>query len=50
MNFSMKSIPIVILLLACVNCVAADFHISGSFIGGILGFVSHSYLNETIII
>ncbi|CAF0822370.1 unnamed protein product [Rotaria sordida] len=39
MGFLMNSTPIVVLLLAFVDCVAADFHSIGPIIGGIISLI-----------
>ncbi|CAF3112770.1 unnamed protein product [Rotaria socialis] len=39
MSFIMKPTPILILLLACIDCVAADYHSVASTIGGLLGLI-----------
>jgi hypothetical protein len=41
MGLLMKSTPVLIILLAFFNCVAADNYVIGSTIGGIIGLVSY---------
>jgi hypothetical protein len=41
MGLLMKSTPVLILLLAFVNCVAANTYYIGPTIGGIVGLVSY---------
>ena len=43
----MKSASVLVFLLACVNCVAADTRYIGPTVGGILGLVSR---NEGIVL
>ncbi|CAF1083854.1 unnamed protein product [Adineta ricciae] len=39
MSLLMKSTPILVLLLALVNCVAADYYYVGPTVGGIIGLI-----------
>lgn len=46
----MNSTLILVLLLAFVNCVAADVHYISSIVGSILGLVSDDYISYQILI
>jgi hypothetical protein len=48
MGLLMKSAPILVFLLACVNCVAADNYYIGPTVGGILGLVSENKIYLSI--